>query len=198
MNNATTYQAVVIGVSAGGMNALKILLPALPADLSFPVIIVQHLGPSSDGVWIALLGKSCAVELKEADEKENIKRGVVYFAPPNYHLLVERNRTFSLSTEARVNHARPAVDVLFESAADVYKQALVGIILTGAGRDGSRGLKKIKERGGLVIVQDPATAETNSMPVSAIQQVTPDHILSLENINALLNQLSRTSNPNNL
>lgn len=132
--------------------------------------------------------------MKEADEKEEIENGVVYFAPPNYHLLIERDHTFSLSADRRVNFARPSVDVLFESAANAYGSELIGVILTGANNDGARGLKKIKDMGGLTIVQDPASAEARYMPEAAIEEVqTVDYILPLEKIKTILIKLAKNN-----
>lgn len=174
------YSAVVIGVSAGGMNALGKILPALPADFPIPVIIVQHISPQSDTYMIRHFNNYSRISVVEADEKSEIKPGFAYFAPPNYHLLIEENHTFSLSTEGRVNYSRPSIDVLFESALDAYCSRLIGIILTGANNDGSKGLKKIKDCGGLAIVQDPATAEVAAMPEAALKICRVDHILKLE------------------
>jgi two-component system chemotaxis response regulator CheB len=187
------YKAIVIGVSSGGLNVLKIVLPALPADFCLPIIIVQHVGAHSESYWIGLLNGMCKLTVKEADEKEIIAKGNVYIAAANYHLLVEKDHTLSLSTEKKVNFARPSIDVLFESAAEAYKNKLIGIILTGANSDGSKGIKKIKEYGGLTIVQDPDTAESPSMPTSAITAISPDHILPIEKIIYLLIKLSNFS-----
>jgi two-component system chemotaxis response regulator CheB len=180
------YKAIVIGVSSGGMNALKIILPSLPADFALPVIIVQHVGARSDGTWIELLNNISPLRIKEADEKEKIEKGNVYVAPPNYHLLVEKDETFSLSVDEKVNYARPAIDVLFESAAEAYKDELIGIILTGSNSDGTAGIEKIKMHGGLTIAQDPETAESSYMPASAIATNKIDHVLSIEKIINLL------------
>lgn len=185
------YEAVVIGVSSGGMNALKFLFSALPADFGMAVIVVQHISPRSDNQWIALLNDTSSLIIKEADEKEGIKKGRIYIAPPNYHLLVEKNRTFSLTIDERVNYARPSVDVLFESAAEAYTSRLVGVILTGSNHDGAWGLKRIKELGGLTIAEDPQTAASSFMPASAIAAVQPDHILPLEAIPPLLIKLDK-------
>lgn len=184
------YKAIVIGVSSGGMNVLKTLLPALPGDFHLPVIIVQHVSPSSDNYWIGILDKMCRLKIKEAEEKESIEKGFIYVAPANYHLLIEKDYTFSLSVDKRVNYARPSIDVLFESAAEVYKDELIGIILTGSNHDGSMGLKKIKEAGGLTIVQEPSTAESPFMPASALKTTTVDHSLSIHEIIQLLTENS--------
>ncbi len=180
------YSAVVIGVSAGGMNALGQILPLLPEGFPLPVIIVQHVSPQSDNYMIHHFNKLSKIQVKEADEKEEIKPGVAYFAPPNYHLLVEENFTFSLSTEERVNFSRPSVDVLFESALDAYCSNLIGIVLTGANNDGSKGLKKIKECGGLAIVQNPKDAEVSAMPEAALRLTKVDHVLKVSEIATFL------------
>jgi len=176
------YKAVVIGVSAGGMSALGDILPKIPADFPVPVIIVQHISPQSDNYMIRHFNSLSKITVKEADEKEAILPGHAYFAPPNYHLLVEEDFTFSLSVEHRVNYSRPSIDVLFESALDAYCTSLIGIILTGANNDGSKGLKKIKDCGGLTIVQDPKTSEVSAMPEAAIKLFKPDHVLKLKDI----------------
>ena len=180
------YEAIVIGVSSGGMNAMKVIFSLLPKNFRTPIIIVQHMGARSDSQFIRLLNNQSNVSIKEADEKEEIENGNVYIAPPNYHLMIERDKTFSLTIEERVNYARPSIDVLFESAADAYQDKLIGVILTGSSSDGTAGLKKIKEYGGLTIAQDPKTAESGYMPASAITMVPMDFILSLEEIIKLL------------
>ncbi|ASV10690.1 MULTISPECIES: chemotaxis protein CheB [Leptospira] len=183
------YEAIVMGVSAGGMNAMKTILPSLPSEYGIPLILVQHIGPRSDGTWFRILGDLCDIRIKEAEEKEKIEPGTVYVAPPNYHLLIERDKTVSLSVTERVNFSRPSIDVLFESASDAYGDRLIGIVLTGANSDGAKGLKKIKENGGLAIVQDPLCSEASLMPESAIRAGPVDHILSLEKITELLIRL---------
>jgi len=180
------YEAIVIGVSSGGLNAMKTMFSFLPENFSIPVIIVQHVSPLSENLWIQLLNKKSLLEIKEADEKEKIETGKVYIAPPNYHLMIERDKTFSLTIDERVNYARPSIDVLFESAADAYLNKLIGVVLTGSNNDGAKGLKRIKESGGLTIVQDPDTAESFYMPASAIAASIPDFILPLEEIIKLL------------
>ncbi len=189
MTPARKYNAVVVGSSAGGLNALKTLLRNLNRDFKFPVIIVQHISPDSENYLIHILNDLKRLKVKEADEKEQPQPGYAYVAPPNYHLLVEPDQTFTLTIDERVNYARPSIDVLFETAAEAYREHLIGIILTGANNDGSLGLKRIKEMGGLAIVQDPDTAEVDSMPKAAIQACAVDYILPLEEISALLNSL---------
>jgi two-component system chemotaxis response regulator CheB len=185
------HEAIVIGVSSGGMNALTNIFSRLPGDFSIPVMIVQHLSPRSDKEWIKLLDAKSKLRIKEADEKEKIENGKVYIAPPNYHLLVEKNKTFSLSIDERVNFARPSVDVLFESAADAYGNTLIGVVLTGANSDGAKGMRQIKRRGGLTIVEDPETAESPAMPTAVLTEMQVDHILPLHGIIDLLIELAK-------
>lgn len=188
------FEAIVIGVSAGGLKALRTILLGLPKGFIMPVIIVQHLSANSDGDWIEILDGMSHIRIKEAEEKEEIRPGVAYIAPPGYHLLIEEDRTFSLSAEDRVNFSRPSIDVLFESAADVYGKSLIGMILTGLNYDGAAGLKEIKNRGGLAIVEDPDTAEWASMPESAIEATEVDYIVPLEEIVPLLIKLQQQKN----
>jgi len=188
LTNRRKYLAVVIGSSAGGLNALKTIFRKLDDDFHLPVIIVQHISPDSENYLIHILNELKKLKVKEADEKEIPMNGIAYIAPPNYHLLLEPDRLFTLTVDERVNYARPSIDVLFETAAEAYKENLIGIILTGANNDGSKGLKKIKEFGGLTIVQDPDTAEVDSMPRAALQTTHVDMILSLEEISAFLNE----------
>ena len=180
------YEAIVIGVSSGGMKALKFLSSSLPIHFGIPIIIVQHLSAQSDSHWIHLLNEKSQLNVKEADEKEKITKGYIYIAPPNYHLMIEKDQTFSLTIDERVNFARPSIDVLFESAAEVFKNKLIGIVLTGSNSDGTNGIIRIKKYGGLAIIQDPTTAESEYMPKSAIAAIIPDHVLSLEKIIELL------------
>ena len=180
------YAAVVIGASAGGTAPLSAILQALPANYSLPVIVVQHLHPQQEGPAIFYKSKCCQINLKEAAEKEALLAGWVYFAPPNYHLLVEDDRTFALSVDPKVNYSRPSIDVLFESASEVYGALLVGVVLSGANEDGANGLKAIQDRGGLAVVQDPASAEMPYMPQAALAVVQADYTLLPEQIGALL------------
>ena len=182
------FSAVVIGVSAGGLEALSTLLPMLPKNFPLPILVVQHRLASSDDYLAKSLDRICAVHVKEAEEKEMLKAGCVYLAPANYHLLVERDETLSLSVDERENYSRPSVDVLFESAAYVWSSRLIGIVLTGANADGARGAALIKERGGTVIVQDPATAERPEMPQAA--KVSADYVLTIQKIGELLKTLT--------
>ncbi len=180
------YKAIVIGVSAGGMAALSKILPRLPQNYPLPIIIVQHISPNSDNYMIRHFDNLSKIKVQEADEKEEIKPGTAYFAPPNYHLLVETNFTFSLSVEERVNFSRPSIDVLFESAVDAWCSAVIGILLTGASSDGSKGLKRIKNCGGLTIVQNPIEAEVSTMPEAAINLFKVGMVLNLDEITRFL------------
>jgi two-component system chemotaxis response regulator CheB len=183
--------AVVLGGSAGAMTALATLLPHLPENYPLPVIIVLHLHPRQDRYFLEHFNTLCVLNVKEADEKENIQAGYVYFAPPNYHLLIENNKTFSLSTDEKVNYSRPSIDVLFESAASVYGSRLAAILLTGANNDGAEGLRLIKEKGGLVVVQDPQSAESSFMPAAALQVMQPDFVFNLAEIGRWLAELPK-------
>ncbi len=150
------------------------------------LIIVQHLHPQQDSFFFRNMGESCILPVREAEEKEPVKPGIVYFAPPNYHLLIESDRTFSLSVDAKVNFSRPSIDVLFETAADVYGPELIGIVLTGASRDGALGLRRIKEKGGLTIVEDPETAEYPIMPLGALTETEVDYVMNIREIGRFL------------
>lgn len=179
----------MIGSSAGGLNALKAIFCRLDKRFPLPVIIVQHVSPDADNYLSSFLDSLKTIRVKEADEKEMPKPGVAYIAPPNYHLLIESDCSFTLTVGERVNYARPSIDVTFETAAEAYGEELIGIVLTGANSDGSAGLKKIRALGGLTIVQDPEEAESDSMPRAAIEAAKPDHVLSLEEIANFLNSL---------
>lgn len=171
-----TFKLVVIGTSLGGLRALEILLPGLPSTFPLPVAIAQHRHPDSDKILSLILQRRCALPVVEVEDKQSIVPGQVYLAPANYHLFIEAatNSTplahFSLSTDAPVCHARPSIDVLFESAANTYAEGTIGVILTGASNDGAQGLATIKAYGGVTIVQDPQTAECSIMPKAALTQ----------------------------
>lgn len=180
------YRAVVIGSSAGGLHALKQVLAALPADFPLPIAIVQHLDAQSGDSLALLLDGHSRIQVREAAEREILQAGSAYLAPANYHLLIESDASLSLSTEAPVCCARPSIDVLFESASEAFGSALIGLILTGANADGSAGLFKLKQRGGLAVVQDPAEAAHAAMPRAALDRVAVDHVLPLQAIGALL------------
>jgi len=186
------YSAVVIGTSAGGMAALQILFRQVDKKFALPIIVVQHLYPESDDFLAQSLNLISPLPVKEASEKETIRAGEVFISPANYHLLIEEDRTFSLNIDPKVNFCRPSIDVLFESAAQVYNRQLIGVLLTGANNDGARGLKRIKEMGGITIAQDPQSAEIPAMPLSAINLFPVDFILPLQQIYPKLKSLSES------
>lgn len=188
-NARLVHECIVIGVSAGGFRALSAILPKLPGDAAVAVLIVQHTRADAGDFLVRHLDRICQAHVKHAEDKEPIVSPNVYIAPPGYHLLVERNRTLSLTLGEPEHFARPSINVLFESAAHVYQNKLIGIILTGAGTDGSLGIKRVKENGGLTIVQDPKTADVHFMPRSAIQAAPVDYILPLDAIGGFLSKM---------
>lgn len=181
--------AIVVAGSAGGVDALIKLLTDLPAGMQVPLICMLHLPANRDSRLAELFGERLAVPVREAADKQPVADGTVYFAGSGYHLSVERDRTFSLSCEPPVHFARPAIDVLMASAADVYGKALVGILLTGANQDGAAGMARIHQCGGLTVVQDPAEAQVATMPQAAIDASAPDLVLPLAAIRELLQLL---------
>lgn len=181
------YQAVVIGTSAGGFQATKILLSRLREDLRGVIIIVQHLSSRSNDSMVKLLDEVSRLPVKEAEDKEPIVSGTVYLCPPDYHLLIEREKRFTLSADPKVNFSRPSIDVLFESAAEVYRDRLVGVVLTGANADGSAGLQLVKSYGGMAVVQNPAEADYPEMPTAAAAAVKVDATMTLAEIADFLN-----------
>ena len=182
------FEIVVVGASYGGLSALQQLLPELSPDFPLPVVIVQHRKKDGDDGLCEYLRKRCPLPLIEPEDKEKVEPGRVYLAPRDYHLLIEES-IFALSTESPVAYARPSIDVLFESAADIYHERIIGVILTGANRDGANGLAKIKALGGLTVVQEPATAESRSMPDAAMSATKVDRVLPLPEIAPFLNEL---------
>jgi two-component system chemotaxis response regulator CheB len=191
---AGRVDAVVIGASAGGVEALGVLLPALPATTTLPFVIVLHMPPREPSAVVGVFSTRCAIAVREASDKEDVAGGVVWFAPPDYHLMIESARTFALSIEAPVNYSRPSIDVLFESAARVYGRSLLAIVLTGASADGAEGAAAVCEAGGVLVVQDPATAEMPFMPSSTMARVRPHGLGNLQEIAALL-RTSAVSRP---
>jgi two-component system chemotaxis response regulator CheB len=182
------FEIVVVGASYGGLSALQQLLPELSPEFPLPVVIVQHRKKDGDDGLCEYLKKRCPLPLIEPEDKEKVEPGRVYLAPRDYHLLIEES-IFALSTESPVAYARPSIDVLFESAADIYHERIIGVILTGANRDGAQGLAKIKALGGLAVVQEPASAESRSMPDAAMSATKVDRILPLPEIAPFLNEL---------
>jgi two-component system chemotaxis response regulator CheB len=177
-----TYDVIAVGASWGGLRALEQLLGGLPDDFGPAIVIAQHRSADSEAEGLSgLLTRHARRPVRDAGDKEPIELGGIYLAPPDYHLLVEPG-FFALSVDERVQFARPSVDVLFESVADSYRERAVGIVLTGANRDGARGLARIKELGGVVIVQDPEDAEAQTMPTAALRATVADAVLPVEEI----------------
>jgi two-component system, chemotaxis family, protein-glutamate methylesterase/glutaminase len=165
------FDLIVIGGSAGAIEVLGKVLGGLTARLSSAVAIVIHLPPEGPNVLHEVFAGPGSPVMKLAEDKEPITPGTIYFAPPDYHLLVETGRTFALSQDERVHYSRPAVDVLFESAAEAYGERLMGVILSGANADGARGLRAVADAGGLAVVQAIESAEMIAMPAAALQAV---------------------------
>jgi two-component system chemotaxis response regulator CheB len=183
---APAAEAVVIGASAGALEALSVILPALPAGYRLPVIVVVHLPPHKKSVMVELFQAKCRVPVREAEDKEPIASGTIYFATPDYHLLVEPDKSLSLSCDDPVLYSRPSIDVLFESAADAYGAALIAVILTGANQDGADGMKAVAAAGGTTIIQDPHGAFACAMPEAALALCPDARVLSLDAIAAHL------------
>jgi two-component system, chemotaxis family, protein-glutamate methylesterase/glutaminase len=186
-------ELIIVGVSAGGLNALSMLLGGLPAWFRTPVVMVQHR--SSESVVLCEMLQDCSARpVHEVVDKQPIEAGHVYLAPPDYHLLLEPG-SFSLSVDEPELYSRPSVNIAFESAAAAYGAAVTGVVLTGANRDGARGLRTIRRRGGRAIVQDPATAEVARMPAAALEEVPDAVVLPLPDIAAYLVDLEKADGP---
>jgi len=183
-------EAVVVGASAGGVEALLAVLPAIQPTAEVPVIVVLHLPGHHPSLLVEIFSPLCAVPVCEVEDKQMIVPGKLYFAAPNYHVLIERERSFALSLDAPVQFSRPSIDVLFESAAAVYGEHLLAVLLTGAGMDGAAGMAAVQAAGGLTVVQEPASAHAASMPQSALERIVPDYCLSLRNIALFLRSLN--------
>jgi two-component system chemotaxis response regulator CheB len=177
-----TFQAVAMGASAGALDALSTVLAKLPSGFPLPLLIVTHLPPDKESILSSLLADKCEIAVREAEDKEPIVPGVVFIAPPDYHLLVEKDGRLSLSSDDAVQFSRPSIDVLFESAADAYGPALIGIILTGANDDGARGLRAIADAGGMVLVQRVDLAYASAMPRAALVACPTAREMTLEEI----------------
>jgi two-component system chemotaxis response regulator CheB len=195
VNLAGRIEAVVIGASAGGVEALSVLLPALAPGLSPPVFIVVHLPRAPPSVLAEIFTRKCAVPVREAEDKEAVSPGTVYFAPNNYHLLVDRGPQLSLSADDPVHHSRPSIDVLFESAVEIYGGRLLGIILSGANEDGALGLAAIHDAGGVTVVQSPQEARAPHMVLSALKLRPADRVLPLNEIADMLRTLDKAGSP---
>lgn len=180
---------VVIGASWGGLAALSKLVSGMPGDFNTPVLIVQHRSRHADNLLATLLQDVTKLRVVDIEDKEPLEAGSVYVAPSNYHVLVEEGH-LSLTTDPLVRFSRPSIDVTFISAADIYRDRTIGVVLTGANDDGSRGLRRIVDLGGRGIIQDPATAESPTMPSSAVKAVPEAEVVPLERISSRLVELT--------
>jgi two-component system chemotaxis response regulator CheB len=180
--------AIVIGGSAGAVASLSRILPSLPADYPLPILIAVHVPAEKHSSIAAFFHTTCRLTVKEAEDKEPIVRGTIYFAPPDYHLLVERDRHLSLSNDEPVNFSRPSIDVLFESAAEAYGTSLLAVILTGANQDGAQGVRAICKAGGRVLVQTPDSTEARVMPEAALAACDDARSMTVADIAQLLHQ----------
>ena len=181
-NNQKSFDAIAIGTSAGGLEALSIILSGLPKNFAIPILVVIHLPPNIESRISNILDDKCALTVVESFDKMNIEKGYVYFAPPSYHMMIENTETIALAVDEAVQYSRPSIDVLFETAAEAYKDKLLGIILTGANSDGAKGLNKIVSLGGQAIVQEPNEAEMNVMPKEALRVCPNAKVKSLMEI----------------
>jgi two-component system, chemotaxis family, protein-glutamate methylesterase/glutaminase len=184
------FELIVIGTSAGGLQALSALLHGLAPKFPLPLVVVQHRSADVKSGIREILQGYTDLTVVEADDKEPIAAGRLYLAPADYHLLIEADRTLALSTEGPVQNARPSIDVLFESAAEVYRESVAGVVLTGASADGARGVQRIKQCGGWLIVQDPTTAESRVMPEAALAVVEADEVVPLDRLATSLRHLA--------
>lgn len=187
--NRAPVRAVAIGASAGAVQALQAILPAMAAGYGLPVLVVVHVPPDRANMLVPLFQARCAITVKEAEDKEPALPGVIYFAPSDYHLLVEPDESLALSVDEPVNYSRPSIDVLFESAADTYGAGLVGVVLTGANHDGAAGLRAIINAGGLAVVEDPGGAYATAMPLAAIKACPSARVMTLDAIASYLSNL---------
>jgi two-component system chemotaxis response regulator CheB len=183
------YSVVAIGTSWGGLAALTKLLGELPADFNIPVVLVQHRSKDSERLLVQLLGDATDLKVCDIEDKDPLTPGTVHVAPANYHVLIEDGYA-SLTVEEPVRFSRPSIDVMFSSAADTYRSAAIGVVLTGANEDGARGLAHIVRRGGRALVQDPKTAEIPIMPAAAIRAVPTSEVLPLDALAPRLIELS--------
>ena len=183
------YDAIVVGGSSGGIDALIHILPALPTTLRVPVLVVVHLPRDRPSLLTNIFRQRCLLPLCEAQDQDPIAAGTVYFAPPDYHLLVDQGPRLALSVDALVHFSRPSIDVLFESAADQYGERVLGILLSGANEDGARGMQAIAASGGLLVVQEPASASVPAMPLAAMGRTAVHHVLPPQDIAGLLSRL---------
>lgn len=185
------YELLIIGGSAGSLEVILEILPQLRSDLDYAIVLVMHRR-SGDSLLTGLLSDRTKLEVREVEEKEAIRPGVIYIAPADYHLLVELDKTFSLDFSEKIHYSRPAIDASFETAAEAFGSSLAGILLSGANADGAEGLLRIKEGGGMTIVQDPAEASVSYMPQQAIEKNAASKILTTRQIIDLMNDLNHS------
>ena len=186
------FSLIVVGTSSGGVEALSAVLPALPPTLRIPVLVVIHLPRERPSLLVDIFAPKCRLPVREAQDKDPLLPGYIYFAPPDYHLLVDREQgrpQLALSADDLVNFSRPSIDVLFESAADLYGAAVLGLLLTGASHDGAAGLRSIREAGGYAVVQDPRHALAPAMAQAALALTPVDQVLPLAGIARFLETL---------
>lgn len=186
-----TYKAVVIGGSAGSFQGITRILSSLPVDFELPIILCLHRLKHVRNGFVEALSIKSIKPVTEPCDKEAIKKRSIYLAPSNYHLSFELGNTFSLSTEEMINNSRPSIDVTLGTAAYVYKDKLIGILLSGANKDGALGMKKINEKGGLTIVQDPAECMIDTMPTAALKLCKVDYIMQVDAIIDFLKELNK-------
>lgn len=185
------FKAVVIGGSAGSFQGIVKILSQLPKNFPLPIIMCLHRLKHVRHGFVEALSLKSVVPVTEPDDKDSIKKGGIYLAPANYHMSVELGNHFALSTEEMVNSSRPAIDITLGTAAYVYKDKLIGILLSGANRDGGLGMKYIKDRGGLTIVQEPSECMIDTMPKAALSLTQIDHVLKIEEIIEFLKELEK-------
>ncbi|HSR97679.1 MAG TPA: chemotaxis protein CheB [Kofleriaceae bacterium] len=195
MRSSGFFEAIVIGGSSGALDALSIILPALPARFTIPIAIVIHVPPNRPSLLASVLGSRCALRVREVEDKEPVAPATVFVAPPNYHLLLERQRTFALSIDAPIHYSRPAIDALFESAAEAYGEALLAVLLAGANEDGARGAHRVKAMGGTVVVQEPSSTHAPEMPKAAMRAAPVDSVLAPQGIAEFLVEAGRRATP---
>jgi two-component system, chemotaxis family, protein-glutamate methylesterase/glutaminase len=177
------------------VQALSEVLPALPAGSRTAVFVVLHLPRDRPSLLVEVFSRKCALAVREAQDKEPVVPGTVYFAPANYHLLIDEGPQLALSADELVHHSRPSIDVLFESAAEIYRERLLGVILTGASEDGAAGLAAVHDAGGITVIQEPQSAQSSLMVLSAMQRRSPDMVLPLAEIARLFAGLAANADP---
>lgn len=191
INLNNSYKAVVIGGSAGSFQGVVKILSQLPKGFPLPIIMCLHRLKHVRNGFVEALSIKSVVQVTEPNDKEAIKKGSVYLAPANYHMSVELGNNFALSTEGMINNSRPAIDITLSSCAFVYKEKLLGILLSGANKDGALGMKHIHERGGTTIVQEPTECMIDTMPKAALAVTKIDHILKIDEIVEVLKELDK-------